>query len=219
MSDVFAIDGPRVGPASGGRPRQLVLLLHGLGADGHDLIGLAPHLAQLLPDAVFVSPHAPFPCDMGPFGRQWFSLQDRNPNVMLAAVQASAPILNAFIDAELARFGLSDDKVALVGFSQGTMMSLYVALRRATAVAGVLGYSGALVGPDLLAREIKSRPPVMLIHGDADPIVPFAAMGLAEQTLRSAGVPVETMRRPGLPHSIDEEGLEAGGNFLCHVLG
>ncbi|HEX9464801.1 MAG TPA: dienelactone hydrolase family protein [Alphaproteobacteria bacterium] len=219
MSDIFALEGPRFGPAAGGRPRQLVLLLHGLGADGNDLIGLAHYFARGLPNAAFVSPHAPFPCDMAPMGRQWFSLQDRSPDVVLGGVRASAPILDTFIDAELARYGLADDKLALLGFSQGTMMSLYVAPRRAKPIAGVLGYSGALVGADLLGGELQSKPPVLLVHGDADPIVPFAAMDAAAQGLRRAGIAIETLRRPGLPHSIDEEGIAAGVKFLGRVLG
>ena len=120
MSGPFTLDGPRFGPASGGQPRSLVLLLHGVGADGNDLIGLAPYFAQALPDTAFVSPNAPYPCDMGPFGYQWFSLQDRSPPAILAGVQATAPILNAFIDAELKRHNLADDRLALLGFSQGT---------------------------------------------------------------------------------------------------
>lgn len=220
MSDAFSslsLDGPRFGAAPG-RARRLVLLLHGVGADGHDLIGLAPYFAQGLPDTAFVSPHAPFPCDMAPMGRQWFSLQDRTPDVLLAAIRASAPVLDAFIDAELTRFGLPDNKLALVGFSQGTMMSLYVAPRRPTAIAGVVGYSGALAGPDRLPAEVKSKPPILLVHGDADQVVPFAAMAMAEQGLRAAGISVETLRRPGLPHSIDEEGIAAGIKFLSRVL-
>ncbi|HTP82142.1 MAG TPA: dienelactone hydrolase family protein [Alphaproteobacteria bacterium] len=218
MSDLFALDGPRFGPAAGGKPGRLVLLLHGVGADGHDLIGLAPYFAQGLPDAVFVSPHGPFPCDMAPMGRQWFSLQDRTPAVLFAGIQASAPILDAFIDAELQRYGLTDDRLALVGFSQGTMMSLYVAPRRAKPIAGVVGYSGALAGPERLPGDVKSKPPILLIHGDADPVVPFAAMAAAAQGLRAAGIQVETLRRPGLPHSIDEEGIAAGVKFLGRVL-
>jgi phospholipase/carboxylesterase len=218
MSDMFALDGPRFGPAAGGRPQSLVLLLHGLGADGNDLISLAPYWARALPHTHFVSPHAPFPCDMAPYGRQWFSLQDRSPAMMLAGVRAAAPILDAFIDAELAKHGLPDDKLALVGFSQGTMMSLYVAPRRERAIAGVVGYSGALVGADLLAAEAKSKPPVLLVHGEADDIVPFQAMAAAASALRAAGIAVETVARPGLPHSIDDEGLMRGGRFLMERL-
>src|SRR5215469_5079921 len=151
-----SLSGPVHKPASGGAPRQLVILLHGLGADGNDLIGLAPYWAPLLPEAEFVSPDAPFPCDMAPFGRQWFSLQDRSPAAILAGVRASAPILDAFLDDALAARELAPAQLALVGFSQGTMMSLYVAPRRTAPVAGVVGYSGALVGTDALAQEIHS---------------------------------------------------------------
>lgn len=219
MSNLLSLDGPRVGPAAGGAPDRVVVLLHGLGADGDDLIGLAPYWAARLPSAVFVAPHAPFPCDMAPFGRQWFSLQDRTPARMLAGVQAAAPILDAFLDEELARWGLGPDRLALVGFSQGTMMSLHVAPRRARAIAGVVGYSGALVGADRLGAEIRSRPPVLLVHGDADTIVPVEASRLAERQLADEGVAVRFVRRPGLPHSIDEVGLTEGGAFLADVLG
>ena len=124
------LSGPRWGPASKGAARQLVVLCHGVGADGHDLIDLAPRWAQALPDAVFVSPDGPAPYDMAPMGRQWFSLADRRPEVMQAGAQAAAPALLAFIDAELARLGLASDQVALAGFSQGAMMALYAGLRR-----------------------------------------------------------------------------------------
>jgi phospholipase/carboxylesterase len=212
------LSGPSHPPSSGGKPRQLVILLHGIGADGNDLIGLAPVWSQLLPEAEFVSPHAPFPCDMAPYGFQWFSLQDRSPAMILAGVRAAAPALDAFIDDALATRGLAEKDLALVGFSQGTMMSLYVGLRRARAVAGILGYSGALIGAETLAAEIRSKPRVMLVHGDADPVVPFQALALAKQALKAAGVPVETLVRPGLAHGIDEEGLRQGGRFLREVL-
>jgi phospholipase/carboxylesterase len=212
------LSGPSRKPASGGKARQLVVLLHGVGADGNDLIGLAPYWAALLPEAEFVSPDAPFPCDMAPFGRQWFSLQDRSPAAILAGVRATAPILDAFLDAALAARGLGDRQLALVGFSQGTMMSLYVGLRRAQALAGIVGYSGALVGADSLPREIRSRPKVLLMHGDADEIVPVQALSMAANELKAAGVPVESLTRPGLGHGIDEEGLTRGGEFLRQVL-
>jgi phospholipase/carboxylesterase len=208
------LSGPMHKPASGDKPRQLVVLLHGVGADGNDLIGLAPYWAPLLPDAEFVSPDGPFPCDMAPFGRQWFSLQDRSPAAILDGVRATAPILDAFLDAALAARGLEDRQLALVGFSQGTMMSLYVGLRRGRAPAGIVGYSGALVGADSLPGEIRSRPKVLLIHGDADELVPVHALAIAANGLKAAGVPVEVLTRPGLGHGIDEEGLTRGGQFL-----
>ena len=205
-------------PASGRAPRQLVLLLHGLGADGSDLIGLAPYWAPLLPDAEVVAPDAPFPCDMAPFGRQWFSLQDRSPAAILAGVREAAPILDAFIDDALAARRLDERNLALVGFSQGTMMSLYVGLRRATAPAGILGFSGALIGAETLAQELRSRPPVLLVHGDADEVVPPQALPVAVSVLEAAGVPVESLSCPGLGHGIDEAGLQRGGAFLRAML-
>ena len=218
MEHLLDLDGPRFGPVQGGNAAQLVILLHGLGADGNDLIGLAPHFAQLLPQAVFVSPHAPFPCDMAPFGRQWFSLQDRHPETILAGVKMAAPILASFMDRELDRYGLAPDRLALVGFSQGTMMSLYVGLRREQAFAAILGYSGALIGAETLADEIKSRPPILLIHGDADEVVPSAALEAATAALRANGLTVDSALRPGLGHSIDEVGLMKGMQFLASKL-
>ncbi|MBL8806940.1 MAG: prolyl oligopeptidase family serine peptidase [Rhodospirillales bacterium] len=215
----FELDGPRLAPASGGKAKSLVVLLHGLGADGNDLISLAPLWSRVLPDTAFVSPHAPFPCDMAPYGRQWFSLLDRSPARVLAGVQAAAPILDTFLDAELERHGLTPDRLALVGFSQGTMMSLFVAPRRAVAIAGVVGFSGALVGAEILAAELRARPPVLLVHGDADPIVPYERMAAAAAALDAAGISVETLTCPGLPHSIDEAGLQAGAEFLYDRLG
>ena len=210
----FDLDGPRLDPAGGGTARQLVVLLHGLGADGNDLIGLAPHLARGLPEAAFVSPDAPFPCDMAPFGRQWFSLQDRAPEAVLAGVRAAAPILDGFLDDELARLGLSDRQLALVGFSQGTMTALHVGLRRAEPCAQIVGFSGALVGPEDLEREIRSRPPVLLVHGQADDVVPFPALGAAQAALAANQVPVEVHGRPGLGHGIDQPGLELAAAAL-----
>lgn len=214
------LEGPRFGPAQAadGRPTELVILLHGLGADGNDLISLAPAFAQVLPGAAFVAPHAPFPCDMAPVGRQWFSFQDREPEAVLGGVRAAAPHLGAFIDAELERAGLPDERLALIGFSQGTMMALHVALRRARACAAVIGYSGALVGPELLAGEIESRPPVLLVHGDADEVVPFSSMAAAQQALRENGLSVHSEVRPGLGHGIDETGLQLGAAMLRQTL-
>jgi phospholipase/carboxylesterase len=219
MALLPSLTGPLQKPAAGGKPRQLVVLLHGLGADGSDLIGLAPYWAPLMPEAEFVSPDAPFPCDMAPFGRQWFSLQDRSPASILAGVRAAAPMLDAFIDEQLDARGLDESKLALVGFSQGTMMSLFVGLRRAQALAGIVGYSGALIGADSLAQEIRSHPPVLLIHGDADEIVPPQALPMAVKGLDSAGVPVEMLVCHGLGHGINEEGLRRGGEFLQRCFG
>lgn len=208
MNAVTHLDGPRHGAAPGDKPRALVVFLHGLGADGNDLISLAPLLEPLLPATAFVSPHAPEPCDMAPMGRQWFSLQDRDPDVLLEGVRRAEPVLNAFLDAELEKHGLSDDRLAVVGFSQGTMTALHTLLRRPRACAVLVGFSGALLKPEVLGEEIASRPPVLLVHGDADPVVPFEAMPAAREALDLNGVPVAAYQRPGLAHGIDQDGLQ-----------
>ncbi len=218
MSDLFEISGPSHPPAAGGPPQQLVVMLHGWGADGNDLIGLAPHWARALPHAEFLSPHGPFPGDMG-MGRQWFSLVDRTPTAMLAGLRAVAPAVDAFIDNALAARGLGDDRLALVGFSQGTMLALHLALRRARPCAGVVGYSGTLLGGELPADEIRARPPILLIHGALDEVVPAAALDATRRALEAAGVPVEAHLRPGLGHGIDPEGIALAAGFLQRVLG
>jgi phospholipase/carboxylesterase len=218
MTGFFELDGPRFGPAAGGPPEQLVILLHGLGADGQDLIGIAPHWAQVLPNAAFVSPNAPFPCDMAPFGYQWFSVQDRSPEAMLSGVRMAASPLDAFIEKEMGDAGLDESKTALVGFSQGTMMSLFVGPRREKQLAGIVGFSGRLIAPDLLAEEIRTKPPVLLAHGTADEVVPYSSMAEAETGLIAAGIEVETLSCPGIGHGIDQNGLIRGAEFLHKVL-
>lgn len=211
----ITLDGPGVAPKSGGKAKQLVVFLHGYGSNGDDLISLAPYWADRLPDAEFVSPNAPFPCAQNPFGGfQWFGLEERGSDMKLGGARAAATILDAYLDAQLKARGLDESKLALVGFSQGTMMALHVGPRRTTAPAAIVGYSGALIAPDALGPELKSRPPVLLVHGMADQLVPFAAMGAAATALQSLGLAVETLARPGLPHSIDPEGLASGGQFL-----
>lgn len=217
MSDLPQLTGPSSGPAGDRTPRQLVLLLHGLGADGNDLIGLAPYFARVLPDAKFVSPNAPFPCDMAPMGYQWFSLQDRTDEAVLEGARMARPILDKFIDEQMAALGLGPADTALVGFSQGTMMSLFAGLRRDQPVAGILGYSGRLVGAGILADEISVKPPVTLINGDQDELIPASVQPAAVGALRDVGIEVEGHIRPGLGHSIDPVGIELGCEFLARV--
>lgn len=212
------LNGPEYAPRSGEHPQQLIILLHGVGSNGDDLISLAPFLSAALPDAHFLSPNAPQPCDMAPMGYQWFSLAEYTPEKMLAGAQETAPIVDQYITQQLNRFSMTEDNLALVGFSQGTMMSLHVGLRRKRKIAAVLGYSGALLETTPISNEIVSRPPVCLVHGDADPVVPVTAMEKAEVSLRAANVNVQTHRRPGLIHSIDQEGLDIGKDFLVDNL-
>lgn len=213
------IDGPRLPPASGGKPEQLVVFLHGYGADGNDLIGLGRHWAKLLPDAAFVSPHAPEPCAMNPFGgRQWFALTFRDPSERWLGVQKAAPALHSFIDGELASLGLQHSQLALVGFSQGTMMALHAGLRRAKPLGAIVGFSGMLAGGEHLSRDLVSRPPVLLIHGDADEVIPVEALAQARELLAANQVPLEWHVRQGLGHGIDPEGLDIAGRFLRNAL-
>jgi phospholipase/carboxylesterase len=213
------LDGPRLAPRSG-QARHLVVFLHGYGADGNDLIDIGRAWQGLLPDAAFVSPHAPHPCAQAPVGREWFPLTMRDPSERWTGVNAAAPGLNAFLDAELARNKLPPSALALVGFSQGTMMALHVGLRRAVSPAAIVGYSGLLalpenIDPDAFAAEIASRPPVLLVHGDQDPLIPVQALLHAAQSLASLDIPVEWHISPGIGHSIDQEGLRQGGEFLA----
>ena len=205
-------------------PKQLVILLHGLGSNGQDLISLAPLWSHSLPDAHFVSPDAPFDLDMMPGmmgAYQWFSLADRAPEKMLAGAEKAFPILEGFIEAMLKKFNVAPENLALVGFSQGTMMSLYTAPRLSFPIAGVLGYSGALIGGDGLAQDPDEfhKFPVHLIHGEADDVVPVQARTIAQETLAQAGYTVSGHTTPHLAHSIDEKGVESGGEFLKQILG
>lgn len=209
------LSGPRRAPKSGGAPKQLVVFLHGVGSNGDDLISLADEWAGLLPDTAFVSPNGAEAFDMAPFGYQWFSLREYSLPFMRRGADAVLPTVQAFLDAELAAAGLGDDALALVGFSQGTMMSLHAGLRRARSCAGILGYSGALLGTD----GVTARPPVCLVHGEEDMVVPFAALPEAERQLTGVRVPVETHARPMLGHGIDGEGLRVGAAFLRRVFG
>ena len=213
------LEGPRLESRSG-PARQLVVFLHGYGADGRDLIDIGRAWQQLLPHAAFVSPHAPEPCGQAPAGRQWFALTFRNPEERWIGVNAAGPQLERFVDAELKRRNLPPGALALVGFSQGTMMALHVGLRRATAPAAIVGYSGIFVlpnnaAPEAFVGEIKSRPPVLLIHGDRDDLIPAQALFHASQALAALEIPVEWHLSPGVGHGIDAEGLRHGGEFLA----
>ncbi len=218
MTSPALIDGPRVGPASGEAAKSLVILLHGYGSNGADLIGLVPYWRALLPHAAWASPNAPQACPGAPGGYQWWGLSGLDRDSRSAGVAQAAPAANAFIDAELARHGLTNDRLALVGFSQGTMMALHVGLRRSPAIAGIVGFSGMLADEAPPQGGPATPPPVLLIHGDADPMIPVAAFHRAKAALEGQGVRLATHVSPGLAHSIDAAGLQLAGGFLAALL-
>ena len=210
------LESKRKAPKSG-KARSMVIFVHGYGADGADLLGLADPLAPHLPDTVFYSPNAPEKCVNNPFGYQWFPIPwlDGSTEAQAKASMAVAvDQLNAFIDAKLAEEKIEPEALALVGFSQGTMMSLHVAPRRDRAMAGVVGFSGRLLAPELLEAEAKVKPPVLLIHGDADEVVPYADLGKAGDALVSAGFEVYAHTMRGTSHGIAPDGLQVALSFL-----
>jgi phospholipase/carboxylesterase len=218
-----SIDGPRLNPTSG-PVKQLVVFLHGYGSDGQDLIELGAQWRKLFPNAAFVAPHAPDRCVQSPSGRQWFPLYTRAPDERWVGAVAARPAFDEFLDAELAKYGLDDSSLALVGFSQGTMMALHVGLRRKHAPAAILGYSGVLVGAEHLdeatARNGRGEtPPVLLVHGDQDDVIPPDALFMSADALGGANIPCQWHLSSGVGHGIDGAGLLQGGLFLAHAFG
>ncbi|HBK05330.1 MAG TPA: phospholipase [Acetobacteraceae bacterium] len=207
------LDAIYFGPASKAKPKQLVVLCHGLGADAYDLIDLGHAWQHACPDALFASVHAPFPHDSG-FGRQWWSVADRSPHIVEAGVRMAAPYLHGFIDAELGRLELPPGAYAIMGFSQGAMMSLFTGLRRPVAPRAILSFSGALIASGSLANELANKAPVLLMHGEADDVVPAFRSREAEAALIAADVPVDAHYVPGLGHGIDDTGISHGALAL-----
>lgn len=212
------MDGPRRPPRAA-KATDLIVLLHGFGADGNDLIALADEWAPRLPRTAFVAPNATDRIPgQGFSGLQWFDLTFRDPHELWHGASRAAPPLGVFLNAELDRLGLPHDRLALVGFSQGAMMALHVGLRRAMAPAAIVAFSGVIAGPEHLRAEMRSRPPVLLVHGDQDPVIPIEALEVTRESLGKAAVPVEWHVRPGLGHGIDHEALRLAGSFLRAAL-
>lgn len=206
----------RRGPEKG-RAKSIVVFVHGYGADGADLLGLADPLAPHLPDTAFYAPDAPEPCSGNPMGRQWFPIPWLDGSTEEAARQglaAAAEDLNAFLDSLLTSEGLGPEALALVGFSQGAMISMHIAPRREAAIAGVVAISGRLLQPEALEREAIVKPPVLLVHGDQDPVVPFQDMSLAGNALLTAGFETYGHVMKGTGHGIAPDGLGVTLQFL-----
>ncbi|MCB2090717.1 MAG: alpha/beta hydrolase [Alphaproteobacteria bacterium] len=216
MSELPELNGPRVEPENG-KPDKLVILCHGYGSNGDDLMGLVPHLRHVMPNAVYISPNAPELCYGAPNGYQWFALSTLSREERLVGTLKAAPILDHFIDQELKRYGLENKDLVLIGFSQGTMMALHVGLRRKSDIAGIIGFSGAMTLPENWENEITSKPPVVLIHGDMDNVVPVEMMHQAFIALNDVGVDVDSHVSPGIMHSIGPDGLQKALEFLAKL--
>ena len=210
------LKGPIVEPQTSEKPKQLVIFCHGYGADGNDLIGLSSYFQNILPNAIFMSPNAPQKCDLNPLGYQWFDFQSGDPALIWKGVLEAASILNSFIDEQLKKYNLSDDNLALIGFSQGTMMSLHVGLRREKPMKALIGFSGKLIGEELLKDDLISKPPIYLIHGEQDPMVPHQETLNAAEVLKEYGIEVQKHISPNTSHSIAEDGLKIAIDFLSY---
>lgn len=198
--------------------KNVVILLHGLGSNGDDLLNLAPILAQNLPNTAFLSPNAPLPTPFSAMGFQWFEYWDRTLGQINDGIHNAAPLLIDYIHAAEDRFGVPLENIVLLGFSQGCMMSLHIGLREIEGLGGVIGFSGVLMAPETLAFEkVKTLPPVLLVHGLQDNVVPAAASFQAEIVLKSLGADVKYIQRPYLAHSIDEAGIKAATEFCQKV--
>ena len=206
-----------------GDTRSAVVFLHGYGANGADLLGLADPLAEHLPDTLFVAPDAPENCAGSPFGYQWFPIpwiDGSSEEESSRGMQQAVEDLNAFLDALMVDEDLLPEQVCLFGFSQGTMMSLHVAPRREDPVAGLVAFSGRLLEPELLADEVQSRMPILLVHGDQDDVVPVQSLPQATEALQNAGfsdVYAHVMK--GTAHGIAPDGLSVALAFIRDQLG
>lgn len=200
------------------KPSSCVIFLHGYGADGKDLIGIGKTWQAALPETVFLSPDAPYPCEMSAFGRQWFSLADYTIPAMEREIQVVWPKLESYITTVSNHYNIPLNKIILCGFSQGTMMALYIIPRLATPLGGVLGYSGRLLDEKALAAGKNTETPVYLVHGEADPVVPIESWHHAHANLKNHGYTVDGYTTPHLPHGIDEEGIEKGLTFIRQAL-
>lgn len=215
------LSGPMLQPVSGGAAKQAVVLLHGYGSDGNDLIGLGQMWAPGFPDALFVSPNAPEACALNPSGYQWFALDlDRTAFARrLAGAVAARPVIVQFLEDLWGQTGLGPQQTVLAGFSQGAMMALHTGLSLDRPLAGILAFSGAFLPPAGFPQPETLRPPVALIHGEFDPVVETTLSREAEIALQDAGYDVSLHVSPGIGHSISTDGLQFASGFLARAFG
>jgi len=202
------LTGPELKPRSNNKPKRLVILFHGLGADGNNLMDLASVMNRFIHDTHFIAPNAPFPFDLSMSGHQWFSRQNANEENAIKGLKLVEPMVNEFVDYQLNRFSLTEKDLVAIGFSQGTMVALHTFLRKKNPIALIVGFSGALIAPQLLDSEMQSKPPVLLLHGEDDTVLPVGLMLKAKRELRSRNVSVTAQSYPNLAHSIGKEGFE-----------
>ena len=200
------------------KPNSLVVLLHGIGADAFDLIPLAKHWSLTLKKTKFYSLHAPYPYKLAPSGRQWFDLEDRDQTRILNEIELVKPIIVSFLNKKLKDYNLKYKDLILVGFSQGTMVALNLTLTIKEEVRGVLGYSGGIILTKSGKIEINSKPNICLIHGKEDEVVPKKMMEATKIVLKDSDMDINTHLIENLGHSINQEGLEIGQNFLVKYL-
>jgi phospholipase/carboxylesterase len=212
-----SLSGPEIIPK---KVKQAVIFLHGLGSNGDDLLGLAPLMQDALPNTAFLAPNAPYAVPMIASGFQWFELWDRSPMQIEQGIRAAAPLIADYVEEIAERFDIPVSKIALVGFSQGTMVGLHAGLRVIDGLAGIVGFAGAMMTPETLHTEkLKKMPPVLLVHGMQDNVVPFFASQQAEMMIKLVGGTARFVQRPFLLHSIDNEGIKECIDFLQNVFG
>ena len=209
--------GPEFPPISGKKAKQLVILLHGLGANGLDLFSLTHYFTQVLPDAHFISPNAPFKHPMVPMGYQWFDIESWDEDYVYNGIKIAAPILENFIATNLEKLSLDYKDLLLIGFSQGAMMSLHVAPRLAKSIAGVIGFSGALVKPTALVKEVRSKCPILLVHGDQDQVINYIELEKATDVFKELNFAVTTCTELGVAHTIGQTGIEDANRFMKNI--
>ena len=215
------LTGPRK-DAKSGNADSLVIFLHGYGSDGNDLIGIGDTLAEHLPNTTFLSPNAPQRCANNPMGYQWSPIPWLDGSTEEASKQGqdeSIKLINDWLDEVAVNEGISPDRTIIFGFSQGTMMALHVGPRRTNSLAGIIGFSGRLLYPELLSDELQTKPPVLLVHGDSDDMVPPAALPEAADALTKAGFEVFTHISKNTGHGIAPDGLGMALQFINMKLG